>query len=402
MGIGTGAALALGGATILSGAQQSKAAGKAASAQEAASRESIAAQERALERILGTTQPFRQVGQAAIDPLLEALGIERLVTPGQAVSGQVAPTQVLPDPIQRTLESPARIPTVFDSQSQQEIDQKIANLQGLIDAPRLPRSGKFSGATLKQFPIDGVGLAGESDAQLQQMIDQLVTQRQLLPSAPVQGQVQPQIQTAVSPGGQEFIPGSPANPADQVSFRLKDSALPQVKLPGAEILDNPLLKAVQEDVTQRLFANRAARGVLGAGGTADALFTSLAPTALNLGLSLQAQEQVQKQQQIQNLFNLLGLGANVAAGQGTAIQQTGQGVAGALQQAGAAQAAGALGRGQAISQGISDITGLGILGAGGFFNPSQAQTGFLRETAGFRPTVSGAPLAGPLTAAGGF
>lgn len=159
-------------------------------------------------------------------------------------------------------------------------------------------------------------------------------------------------------------------------------------LPGREILDNPLLKAIQDDVTERVFSNRAARGILGSGGTPDALFSSLAPTALNFGLQLQDREQFQRQQQIQNLFNLLGLGANAATGQGTAIQQTGQGVSGLLQNQGLARAGGALGRGNAISSGINDIAGLGLLSSGGFFNsPVQASSGFTGDI--FTPTAIG-------------
>lgn len=146
----------------------------------------------------------------------------------------------------------------------------------------------------------------------------------------------------------------------------------ELSLPGNEIFNNPLLNATRDDITRRIMSNQAAGGFLGSGGTIDAVTQSLAPQALSFGLSLQSAREAQKQQRIQNLFNMLGLGANVSAGQGTAIQQTGQGVAQSLNQAGAAQAQGALGRGQAISNGIADVAGLATLGAGGFFSPQQA------------------------------
>ncbi len=215
---------AIAGAAVGSAAVQSRSASKAAKAQERATREGISAQEAALERQLEVTEPFRDVGLQAADPLLQQLGI--------------------------------------------------------------------------------------------------------------------------GPGG-----------------------VPQqdIQLPGAEIFQNPLFAATQQNITKRLLSNQALRGALGSGGTAQVVTQALAPQALSFGLSLQSAREAQKQQRIQNLFNLLGLGSNVSAGQGTAIQQTGQGVAGALSQAGSAQAAGQLGRGQAIGGGIADLAGLGVLSQGGFF-----------------------------------
>lgn len=150
-----------------------------------------------------------------------------------------------------------------------------------------------------------------------------------------------------------------------------DGAIPQqdINLPGIEILQNPLFQATQDSITQRILANQAARGALGSGGTAEIVAQTLAPQALSFGLSLQSAREAQRQQRIQNLFNLLGLGANVAGGQGTAIQQTGQGLAQSLGQAGAAQAVGQLGRANALTGGINDLVGLGTLAGGGFFTP---------------------------------
>lgn len=138
-------------------------------------------------------------------------------------------------------------------------------------------------------------------------------------------------------------------------------------LPGAEILQNPLLRAIQDDVTRRVFANQAARGRTGTGETAVALQSALAPTALNLGLTQQVREQAQQQQNIDNLFRLFGMGASVAAGQGQAGLGAASNIGSAIQQGGLAQAQGALGRGQAISQGLGGLAQIGGFVSGGGF-----------------------------------
>ena len=169
-------------------------------------------------------------------------------------------------------------------------------------------------------------------------------------------------------------------------------------LPGAEILQNPLLRAIQDDVTRRVFANQASRGRLGAGETAVALQTALAPTALNLGLTLQGREQAQQQQNIQNLMNLFGIGANVSAGQGSLGLQGASGIGSALQAGGLAQAQGALGQGAATSGALGDIAGtIGFFGPqrfGGFGGPGGASGlgGGLFGTP-FQPTTSSAFIA---------
>jgi len=204
--------------------------------------------------------------------------------------------------------------------------------------------------------------------------------------------------SALSPtqGPQPSQPGASAQPGAQQQALQQQGPLqgqaftpPQAPpLPGGEILQNPLLQAIQGDVTRRVFANQAARRRTGGAETAVALQSALAPTALNLGLTQQAREQAQQQQNIANLMNLFQTGANVAAGQGS------QGLAGAgalgsaLQAGGLAQAQGALGRGQAISQGLGDIAGFaGLMGGGGFGGTSAPLGGGLFGTP-FQPTTS--------------
>lgn len=174
-------------------------------------------------------------------------------------------------------------------------------------------------------------------------------------------------------------------------------------LPGAEMLQNPLLMAIQDDVTRRVFANQAAGGRLGGTETAAALQNALAPTALNLGLTLQGREQAQQQQNISNLMNLFGMGANVAAGQGNAGITSASGIGSSLQSGGLAQGQGALGQAAAITGGLTSI-----FGPGGFAqqyipsSPVQSFTGELGGFGGFRPTIQGSEAAGPLTASGSY
>jgi len=173
------------------------------------------------------------------------------------------------------------------------------------------------------------------------------------------------------------------------------------ELPGSEMFQNPLLRAIQDDVTKRLFANRAARGKLGSGGTALALQDALAPTALNLGLTQQTRQLGQQQQNIDNLFRLFGMGANVAAGQGSAGIGASSGIGNALLAGGTAQAGGALGQAAAFGSGLTSLFGPG--GAvSQFSQPTQQFTGELGGIGGFRPTIQGSTAAGPLTSTGSF
>jgi len=176
------------------------------------------------------------------------------------------------------------------------------------------------------------------------------------------------------------------------------------ELPGAEMFQNPLLRAIQDDVTNRLFANRASRGKLGSGGTALALQDALAPTALNLGLTQQTRQLGQQQQNIDNLFRLFGMGANVAAGQGSAGIGASSGIGNALLAGGTAQAGGALGQGQAISQGLGGLSQIAGYSINDMMNgvPQQQFTGELGGYGGFRPTIQGSTAAGPLTSSGSF
>ena len=109
----------------------------------------------------------------------------------------------------------------------------------------------------------------------------------------------------------------------------------------------------------------AAQGRLGAGGTLKDL------TEFNTNLSATIVPQLQ-QQRFNQLFNLLGLGANVTTGQGTAGLQTAGNIGNLQQQGAAARNAGNIGATNAITGGIGNLAGIfgaqqgGAFGGGGF------------------------------------
>lgn len=110
------------------------------------------------------------------------------------------------------------------------------------------------------------------------------------------------------------------------------------------ILDNPFFKTLADDAQRRLFNNQAAIGKVGSGGTAEALQNSL----VLLGQDL-------VNQNVNQRFNLASLGANAAAGQGTATQQTGSNIANLITGTGNVLAAGQVGAANARAQGINNL-----------------------------------------------
>lgn len=106
-----------------------------------------------------------------------------------------------------------------------------------------------------------------------------------------------------------------------------------------KILQDPLLKTLQNDVTDRLTARNAASGKLGSGGTARSLQDALVPQAMNFAMA----KEDQRQRQIDNLFRGVQVG-NTAAG------LTGQGTI---------NSAGAVG---SLQQQIGDVNAASIYG----------------------------------------
>lgn len=132
------------------------------------------------------------------------------------------------------------------------------------------------------------------------------------------------------------------------------------------IQKNPFFEALAGDAEQRLFANQAAKGKVGSGGTAKALQNSL----LLLGQDLLNQNINQRSQNINQRTNLLTVGANAAAGQATASQNTAAGQSSALQ----GTAAGSAAAQQRFGSNISNlITGQGNALAAGEVGAANAR-----------------------------
>lgn len=124
---------------------------------------------------------------------------------------------------------------------------------------------------------------------------------------------------------------------------------------------NPIVSFLREQGFEQIQESAAARGRLGAGGTLRDL------SRFDVGLLSTVVPQLQNQR-FNQLFNVAGLGANVAAGQGTAGLQTSTNIANLLGQSGRAQAAGILGQTQAITGGIENLAGV----AGAFLGRESA------------------------------
>lgn len=118
------------------------------------------------------------------------------------------------------------------------------------------------------------------------------------------------------------------------------------------IQNNPFFNSLADSATSRLFANQAARGKVGSGGTKEGLQTSL----LNLGNQLLNQNITQR-------MNLATMGSNAAAGQATATQNASGGIADLIGQGANAQAAGVVGAANARTQALNNLFQMGTNGA---------------------------------------
>lgn len=172
---------------------------------------------------------------------------------------------------------------------------------------------------------------------------------------------------ALEPLAAQTSQQKPLNPLLQRASDLSMQGSQQFLSP--EILENPLLKALQSDVTNRLMANQAARGKLGSGGTAKALQEALVPQAIQFGLqqaglqqqdiaNLQALGATQEdlgQRGIENLFRSAGIGQASAAQTGLSGVDTAATVGRLSGQLGGALAFDPLGRAQARNQQIGGL-----------------------------------------------
>lgn len=113
---------------------------------------------------------------------------------------------------------------------------------------------------------------------------------------------------------------------------------------------NPVVSFLRDQGFEQIQESAAGRGRLGAGGTLQDL------TRFNLDLSATVAPQLQNQR-FNQLFNVAGLGANVAAGQGTAGLQTAGNIGNLLGASGQATAGGIQGTTGAILGGLQNVAG---------------------------------------------
>lgn len=114
------------------------------------------------------------------------------------------------------------------------------------------------------------------------------------------------------------------------------------------IQNNPFYQSLAQDATDKLYANSAAKGKLGSGGTLKALQNSL----LLLGSDLLNQNITQRQ-------NLVNTGESAAAGSGTASQATANNLTSLYTNQGNIDAANSNAQNNSTLNGISNLANLG-------------------------------------------
>jgi len=128
------------------------------------------------------------------------------------------------------------------------------------------------------------------------------------------------------------------------------------------IQNSPLLASIIRNGEESVLQNASATGGL-RGGNVQGALAQFRPAMLNQ----------QIQQQLANFQGIASLGQNAAVGTGNAGLQTGQNIAGFMQDSGQARAFGALGQGQALAGGLSALGGLaGTAFGGGFGGGAQS------------------------------
>jgi len=130
---------------------------------------------------------------------------------------------------------------------------------------------------------------------------------------------------------------------------------------------NPVVDFLRNQGFEQIQESAAAGGRLGAGGTLKDL------TQFNTDLASTVAPQLQNQR-FNQLFNVLGLGANAASGQATGTQNTAVNTQNLLSNIGRAEGAEAIQRSNAITgvldTGVKAIGAFGGSGGGGFNQPA--------------------------------
>jgi hypothetical protein len=421
----TQSALIVGGSSLY-GAKKSKDAAKdAARAQMDASAQGIEFQREALEALRGDLDPFRQFGGGALTALQQQLGIAPQVEQFRINEKTPQAQELAQQRYDEYMGTGGFIP--------EDMRGAYTFLSGLGNSPEqiqeILRAGDRGGEiedlkTLEDFQQEAYkefnipdpsqpGNIGEAAGQQQQM---QARQNPLLEQAMAErAAYDPLNNPLLARAQQERLDFDPlSNPLLASASEKTMSFDPMANIEGA--LQNPLLKAMQDDVTRRLMANQAARGKLGSGGTAEALQQRLVPQALQFGMQmneLQRQDiadrarlggtqvglqqaammgreglgygldELQRagttgrlqaglsqedlaQRDIANLMDAARMGQASAAQSGLAGQSAASQMGNLSLAAGQASAAGSLGRAQAINQGIGGLTGAALYGLGSF------------------------------------
>lgn len=193
-------------------------------------------------------------------------------------------------------------------------------------------------------------------------------------------------------GGLTDIAGQPISTAGLPEAQLQQlGQLPSV-MPG-DIGQDSLFQALKRQAISGIESSAAARGKLMSGTTPQAIAEQVQNLALQRagqiqGMNLAARQQMvdergqlfgqdiaarqallgervgQQERQYQQLFNLAGLGQASAAQQAANIQGSASNIANLLGQSANAYAAGQMGAANARAQGIKNLAGLGVMGAG--------------------------------------
>jgi len=427
-----------GGASIYGAKKASDAAKEASRAQMDASAQGIEFQREALEALRGDLDPFRQFGGGNLTALQQQLGIapqvEQFRINEQTPQAQELAQQrydeymgtggFIPEDMRGAYtflsglgNSPEQIQEILRAGDRGD---EIEDLKTLED---------FQREAYQEFNVPDPSQPGSIGEALAAGQQQQTRQNPLLEQAMAErAAYDPLANPLLARAQEERMAFDPlANPLLASASEKTMAFDPMANIEGA--LQNPLLKAMQDDVTRRLMANQAARGKLGSGGTAEALQQRLVPQALQFGLQmneLQRQDiadrarlggtqvglqqaamlgreglgygldELQRagttgrlqagltqedlaQRDIANLMDAARMGQASAAQSGLAGQSAASQMGNLSLAAGQAQAAGALGRAQAINQGIGGLTGAALYGLG-TFKPTTLDTSGMNTT----------------------
>jgi hypothetical protein len=443
-----GTAIVVGaGATVYAGKKAGEATRDAASEQSASAAEAQQFQQQALDDLRRDLDPFKAFGSAALDPLSQQLGFggfqqDPTIQGSQAYN--VAQEQTAQDEQQQKIdylrsmgvENPTPQQIEFNTSETAASIQRGKGIQTFEEYQQAnPLPDRFAPSQTSTVAQQNTGITSPTQQTYQQPTNELldVAMQERMDYDPMSSPLLAQAQ-------QQRLDYDPlANPLLQ-SAQERQMAFDPMANMGPGLLQNPLLQAMQEDVTRRLMANQAARGKLGSGGTAESLQQRLVPQAITFGLQmneLQRQDiadrqrmgmsQVGLQQQQMAGQESLGFGLDQLGRQATtdrmqagltqedlaqrqtanlfdaarlgqaSAAQTGQaGMSAASQMGnlslaqGQAQAAGTLGAAQARNQMIGGLAGMGMYGMGQFQPTSTLGTGGLNTqlTGGFQPTTA--------------